>query len=89
MHSAMEFGDDGRLRSAVVHGGGQRRRAVEFMQRSSAIVHRRREVDVSPWIQKIGTRVRPLLPTLVDRRIYAKTKTMRSAFEPLPELRTG
>lgn len=52
-----------------------------------AIVHRRREVDVSPSIQKIGARIRPLLPTLVDRRIYAKTKTMRSAFEGLPELR--
>jgi short-subunit dehydrogenase len=51
-----------------------------------AIVHRRREVDVSPLIQKIGTRIRPLVPALVDRRIYARTKTMRSAFEAVPQL---
>ncbi|WP_197501190.1 SDR family oxidoreductase [Mycobacterium sp. 852002-51057_SCH5723018] len=54
-----------------------------------AIVHRHREVDLSPPIQKIGTRIRPLLPALVDRRIYAKTKTMRSAFEAVPELHTA
>jgi NAD(P)-dependent dehydrogenase (short-subunit alcohol dehydrogenase family) len=54
-----------------------------------AIVHRRREVDVSPWIQKIASRARPFLPALVDRRIYAKTKTMRSAFASVSELHTG
>jgi short-subunit dehydrogenase len=51
-----------------------------------AIVHRRREVDASPWIQRIATRIRPLLPTLIDKRIYAKTATMRSAFNSVPEL---
>jgi NAD(P)-dependent dehydrogenase (short-subunit alcohol dehydrogenase family) len=54
-----------------------------------AIVYRRREVDASPWIQKIGTRIRPLLPTLIDKRIYAKTATMRSAFDTVPELHAG
>jgi 11beta/17beta-hydroxysteroid dehydrogenase len=48
--------------------------------------HRRREVDVSPWIQKIGTRIRAFLPTLIDKRIYAKTATIRTAFNSVPEL---
>ncbi len=47
-----------------------------------AIVRRRREVDLSPRVQKAATRLRPLVPALIDRKIYARTTKMRSAFTP-------
>jgi NAD(P)-dependent dehydrogenase (short-subunit alcohol dehydrogenase family) len=44
------------------------------------IVARKREVDLSPRIQKLSTRLRPLMPELVDRQIEARIAKMRSAF---------
>jgi short-subunit dehydrogenase len=45
-----------------------------------AIIDRRRELDLSPSIQKIATRLRPIIPELIDRRIYERVTTLRSAF---------
>ncbi len=47
-----------------------------------AIVDRRREIDLSPRIQKIATMLRSFVPELVDRRIYEQVTRMRSAFSP-------
>ena len=95
------YSDDGAGRTIIGANGAEfkvdlsvrRRNDIPRMPASAvaprcvdAIVHRRREVDASPWIQKIATRIRPLLPTLIDKRIYAKTATMRSAFDSVPEL---
>jgi hypothetical protein len=52
-----------------------------------AIVDRRREIDLSPWVQKVATIVRPLAPELVDRRIYEQVSKMRSAFDSDEALR--
>ncbi len=46
-----------------------------------AIVDRRREIDLSPGIQKFATRVRPFLPGPVDRRILERATQMRRAFD--------
>jgi short-subunit dehydrogenase len=51
-----------------------------------AIAHRRRQLDLSPPIQKIAARVRPVFPALVDRRIASRLATMRSAFDTVAEL---
>jgi short-subunit dehydrogenase len=95
------YGDDGAGRTVIGANGAevkvdlsvQRRDDIPRVAASTvatrcvdAIVARRREVDASPLIQKIGTRIRPLLPTLIDQRIYAKTKTMRTAFNDVAEL---
>ena len=45
-----------------------------------AIIDRRRELDLSPRIQKLATRARPFVPGLIDRRIYERVSTLRSAF---------
>jgi NAD(P)-dependent dehydrogenase (short-subunit alcohol dehydrogenase family) len=45
-----------------------------------AIIERRRELDLSPRIQKFATRARPFIPGLIDRRIYERVSTLRSAF---------
>jgi len=45
-----------------------------------AIIARRRELDLSPRIQKLATRARPFIPGLIDRRIYARVSRLRSAF---------
>lgn len=45
-----------------------------------AIVERRREINLSPPIQKLGTVLRTIAPAAVDRRIYDKATRMRSAF---------
>lgn len=47
---------------------------------AKAIVDRRRELDLSPTIQKLGTVARAITPALVDRVIYRKVIRMRSAF---------
>ncbi|OBF59891.1 hypothetical protein A5787_20950 [Mycobacterium sp. 852002-50816_SCH5313054-b] len=95
------YSDDGAGRTVIGANGAevkvdlsvQRRNDIPRVAASTvatrcvdAIVDRRREVDASPLIQKIGTRIRPLLPTLIDQRIYAKTKTMRTAFADVAEL---
>jgi NAD(P)-dependent dehydrogenase (short-subunit alcohol dehydrogenase family) len=54
-----------------------------------AIIDRRRELDLSPSIQKIATRLRPLVPELIDRRIYERVTTLRSAFTSEVEARRG
>lgn len=46
----------------------------------SAIRDRRRELDLSPAIQKLATVARAIAPALVDRRIYDRVGHMRSAF---------
>jgi NAD(P)-dependent dehydrogenase (short-subunit alcohol dehydrogenase family) len=51
-----------------------------------AIVHRRRDIDLSPAIQKLGTVARTIAPGLVDRRIYHKATQMRAAFAADVEL---
>lgn len=45
-----------------------------------AIIDRRRELDLSPRIQKLATRARPFIPALIDRVIYERVSTLRSAF---------
>lgn len=45
-----------------------------------AIIDRRRELDLSPPIQKLATRLRPIAPEPIDRRIYQRMTTLRSAF---------
>lgn len=45
-----------------------------------AIIDRRRELDLSPRIQKFVTRARPFVPGLIDRRIYERVSELRSAF---------
>jgi NAD(P)-dependent dehydrogenase (short-subunit alcohol dehydrogenase family) len=50
-----------------------------------AIVDRRREIDLSPRVQKIATVLRTLAPDLVDHRIYEQVTRMRSAFAALQE----
>ena len=50
-----------------------------------AIVERRRTLDLSPVLQKVVTRLRPLAPELVDRRLYQRVTKMRSAFTSLLE----
>jgi NAD(P)-dependent dehydrogenase (short-subunit alcohol dehydrogenase family) len=47
---------------------------------SEAIIDRRRELDLSPRIQKLATRTRPFVPALIDRIIYERVSTLRSAF---------
>lgn len=51
-----------------------------------AILDRRRDLDLSPRIQKIGTVARAIAPAVVDRRIYHKVAQMRSAFASEAEL---
>lgn len=50
-----------------------------------AIVDRRRELDLSPLVQKVGTRLRTLAPQAVDARILQKATTMRSAFDDIAD----
>ncbi|HSS04260.1 MAG TPA: SDR family NAD(P)-dependent oxidoreductase, partial [Solirubrobacterales bacterium] len=45
-----------------------------------AIVKRRREVSFSSTQQRMATKLRPLAPAVVDRKIYERTAKMRSAF---------
>jgi short-subunit dehydrogenase len=59
----------------------KRHPASEVARRcSEAIIERRRELDLSPPIQKVATRLRPFVPGLIDRRIYERVTTLRSAF---------
>ena len=63
-----------------------RRAASEVARRCiEAIVERRREIDVSPPIQKIGTKLRVLAPRAVDARILKKATVMRSAFDEIAD----
>lgn len=50
-----------------------------------AIVDRRREINLSPRIQKLGTVLRPLVPERIDRQIYQRAAKMRSAFDSVAE----
>jgi hypothetical protein len=45
-----------------------------------AIIDRRRELDLSPRIQKAATRARPFISGPIDRLIYKRVSTLRSAF---------
>jgi NAD(P)-dependent dehydrogenase (short-subunit alcohol dehydrogenase family) len=45
-----------------------------------AIIDRRRELDLSPRIQKAATRARPFIPGPIDRIIYKRVSALRSAF---------
>jgi NAD(P)-dependent dehydrogenase (short-subunit alcohol dehydrogenase family) len=45
-----------------------------------AIIGRRRELDLSPRIQKLATRARPFTPGLIDRVNYKRVSKLRSAF---------
>lgn len=51
-----------------------------------AILDRRREINLSPPIQKLGTMARTIAPAAVDRRIYHRVTRMRSAFAAEAEL---
>ena len=53
---------------------------------AQAIAGRRRDLDLSPTIQKLGTIARAITPALVDRIIYRKVARMRSAFAAEAEL---
>jgi len=52
-----------------------------------AIIDRRRELDLSPPIQKLATRLRPIAPELIDQRIYKRVTKLRSAFTSEVEAR--
>lgn len=52
-----------------------------------AIVARKRELDLSPRVQKLATRVRPIATDRVDRVIYRRVTKMRSAFAAEVEAR--
>jgi NAD(P)-dependent dehydrogenase (short-subunit alcohol dehydrogenase family) len=47
---------------------------------ADAILRRRRDLDLSPAIQKLGTVARAIAPSIVDQIIYRKVARMRSAF---------
>jgi NAD(P)-dependent dehydrogenase (short-subunit alcohol dehydrogenase family) len=54
-----------------------------------AIIDRKRELDLSPLIQKFATMIRPVLPEFVDRRVGNRVSKLRSALTPVvEELRT-
>jgi len=94
------YNDDGAGRTVFAPDGSQHKVDLSIRRKNdiprvpastvakqcvAAIVDRRREIDLSPIVQKIGTRVRPLAPGLIDRRIYQKATTMRSAFDALAD----
>jgi hypothetical protein len=45
-----------------------------------AIIDRRRELDLSPRIQKLATLARRFTPGLIDRLVYERVSMLRSAF---------
>jgi NAD(P)-dependent dehydrogenase (short-subunit alcohol dehydrogenase family) len=54
--------------------------SVVAKKSADAILRRRRNLDLSPTIQKLGTVARAITPSIVDRIIYRKVARMRSAF---------
>jgi hypothetical protein len=89
------YGDDGAGRTFFTPDGGEmkidlsvrrdndikRHPASEVARKCcEAIVDGRRELDLSPPIQKLATRLRPFVPGLIDRRIHQRVSTFRSAF---------
>jgi NAD(P)-dependent dehydrogenase (short-subunit alcohol dehydrogenase family) len=89
------YGDDGAGRTFFTPDGKElkidlsvrrdndikRHPASEVAQKCcQAIVEGRRELDLSPRIQKLATRIRPFLPGLIDQRINERVSTLRSAF---------
>ncbi|QLL05328.1 SDR family NAD(P)-dependent oxidoreductase [Mycobacterium vicinigordonae] len=94
------YSDDGAGRTVVGPDGHQykvdlsvyrrhdipRRSASHVARRCiDAIVQRRRDVDESPPVQKIGSKLRIFAPQFVDRRIAQKALTMRSAFDAIAD----
>ncbi|MFV8165293.1 SDR family NAD(P)-dependent oxidoreductase [Mycobacterium sp. 134] len=84
------FGPDGQEYKVDLsvhrHNDIARRPASEVAMRCvEAIVERRREIDLSPPLQKIGSRVRMFAPRTVDARILQKATTMRSAFDAIAD----
>jgi len=94
------YSDDGAGRTVVGPDGNQykvdlsvyrrndipRRPASEVAQRCvAAITQRRREIDESPAIQKVGAKLRAFAPEFVDRRIGQKAAVMRSAFDSIAD----
>jgi NAD(P)-dependent dehydrogenase (short-subunit alcohol dehydrogenase family) len=89
------FSDDGAGRTFFTPEGGElkidlsvrRQHDIKRHPASSvakkcceAIIDRRRELDLSPRIQKLATRARLFTPGLIDRIIYERVSTLRSAF---------
>lgn len=84
------LGPDGRqykVDLSVTRRNDIRRRPASAVARKciEAIVDRRRDLDVSPILQKIGTRMRPFAPKIIDRRIAQRVTAMRSAFDPVAQ----
>lgn len=84
------FGPDGQEYkidlSVRRHNDIARRPASEVARRCvEAIVERRREIDLSPPVQKIGSRMRMFAPRAVDARILQKATRMRSAFDTVAD----
>ena len=98
------FSDDGAGRSVLLPEGTELKVDLSVKRKNDiqrkpasivaakcleAIVARKREVDLSPTIQKVGTVLRAVVPTVVDQRIYEKTARMRSAFADLERPRSA
>lgn len=94
------YSDDGAGRTVVGPDGNQykvdlsvyrhndipRRPASDVAQHCvEAIIQRRREIDESPRIQKVGAKLRAFAPEFVDRRIQHKAAVMRSAFDSIAD----
>lgn len=94
------YSDDGAGRTVVGPDGNQykvdlsvhrrndipRRPASDVARRCvEAIVQRRRAIDESPRIQKMGAKLRAFAPEFVDRRIQHKAAVMRSAFDSIAD----
>lgn len=89
------YNDDGAGRTFFTPEGGElkidlsvrrqndiRRHPASSVAKKSceAIIDRRRELDLSPAVQKLATRARPFMPGPIDRLIYKRVSTLRSAF---------
>jgi len=95
------YSDDGAGRTFFGPDGGQHKIDLSIRRQNDiarvpasavakkcveAILDRRRDLDLSPPIQKLGTVARAIAPALVDRHIYHRVAQMRSAFASEAEL---
>lgn len=89
------YNDDGAGRTVFAPDGTERKVDLSIRRKNDiprvpassvakkcleAIIERRREINVSPWIQKFASIVRAFAPSFVDRRIFERATKMRSAF---------
>jgi NAD(P)-dependent dehydrogenase (short-subunit alcohol dehydrogenase family) len=92
------YSDDGAGRTVIGPEGTQLKVDLSFQRKDDiprvpaslvakkcleAIIDRRRAIDLSPSIQKMGTLLRAVMPEAIDHRVRDKTARMRSAFAPM------